>query len=127
MFVATGVAFVGLLAVVGLQHRTIQSKSEQIGRAQAGKAEALRLAEANESAAVELAQRLRDEVQRNALDAAAMERANEALEAELDRIRQDISEERRVRDEIYQADQDCATWRAAPVCAAIADRLRHGD
>lgn len=113
-----------LVLIVGIQYKTIQSKSEAVGKARADHKAAVQAAADNKATAMDLAERLRAEVERNKLDVAAQDAADKALEDRLAELNRTIRDERAARDEIYSTDQDCSDWRAAPVCPAISDRLR---
>lgn len=119
-------AIVALATLVGVQSCRLQDAREDVGQAEARFQNALQAAINNEQTAFDLAARLRAEVERNKADAAAQEKANQTLEDRLAAIQKQSQDERAARDEIYATDQDCSDWRAAPVCPAIAGRLR-GD
>jgi len=83
-----------------------------------------RTAKRNKAIVLELSRRLSDEVNKNALDMEAMARENAALERRRESERREAAREREERDEIYDTDETCESWRASLVCPAIADRMR---
>lgn len=122
--VAAATVIASLLALVAVQAKTIQSKSQDVGQAKAERRVAIQAAVNNEQAVLDIEARLRSCVEDRKASIEAEREANAALErrqAEIDRA---TDEERGQRDEIYSTDGDCSQWRAAFVCDGIADRLR---
>jgi Skp family chaperone for outer membrane proteins len=122
--VAAGTVIAGLIVVVAVQARSIQSKSEDIGQAKAHTRAAIQAAVNNEQAVLDVTARLRACVTERKASIEAERKANAALERRQAEIDQATDDERGERDEIYSSDQDCDAWRLALVCDGIADRLR---
>lgn len=122
--VAAGTVIVALLATVAVQARVIQGKSEDIGFEKARVEQAVQAAVNNEQAVIEVAARLRACVEERKASQDAERKANAELERRQEELSQAAEDERTAREEIYATDDDCAEWRAAAVCPAIADRMR---
>jgi len=123
--VAAGTVIAGLLALTLWQANVIQSKSEDIGRAQAHRHAAIQAAVNSEQAVLDINHRLRACVDGKKASIAAERKANARLERRQSEIDQAVDQERQAREEIYATDESCDAWRAALVCDRIGDRLRN--
>lgn len=54
----------------------------------------------------------------------ASERAIKELEAETDRLADQLQKERKAREKIYKGDANAAQWAASPIPSAVYNRLR---
>ena len=122
--IAVGAVLVLLLTALSITGAMLLDARESLGAARQGKATAIATAENNHDAAVRLADRLSDEVNRRALDREAQERAQQRWETRIAQIQDDRRNERERRDQEYEADEQCQDLHRCVVCPGIADGLR---
>lgn len=120
---SAGLMVAMLVAIVTLSALLLDAQAK-LGAAQQAEGTASAQAAGNKRAAVQLAQRLADEVNARALDQRAQARAQAEWERTMAAVRERAADERIERERLYVDDDECAAMRRCTVCGPIADQLR---
>lgn len=122
--IAVGAVLVLLITALSITGALLLETKESLGAARQGKETAIATAKNNRDAAVRMADRLAEEVNRRALDRQAQERAQARWESRVAEIQDQHRTEREQRNQAYATDDECQAMRRVRVCPDIDRGLR---
>lgn len=122
--IGAGAVIVTLLAGLGITFKLLLDSQNDLGACSQSRVNAVQQAENNKAVAVNLSDRLADEVNARALDREAQAEAQARWENRVERLRDRADRERKLREEIYDQEPTCDAMRDTLVCGPIDRRLR---